>query len=262
MEAVINGSRMGYDDSGEGSLPPVVFIHAFPLNRGMWRGQVDALKGKARCIAYDVRGFGESDGGDGLNPFEVYVDDLLALLDRLKLDKATLCGLSMGGYIALRTVERAPERVMALILCDTKSEADGNEAKVKRALTVKAVKRDGPAVFADTFVKSVFAEATFKDQPQLVEHAKMTIGRTSSLGIRGALLAMAGRTDTTAALSSIKVPTLILVGEHDAVTPPAASQAMADKIKGAELHVIPKAGHMSNLENPLEFNRRLAGFSL
>jgi pimeloyl-ACP methyl ester carboxylesterase len=261
METIINGCRMGYDDSGETNLAPVIFIHAFPLNRSMWRGQIDALKGNARRIAYDVRGFGESDAGDGLNPFEIFVDDLFALMDRLKLEKAALCGLSMGGYIALRAIERSPERVSALVLCDTRSEADGNEAKVKRAMSMKAVKQGGAAAFAETFVKLVFAVSTQESQPELVEHTKMTIGRTSPIAIRGAMMAMTGRTDTTAALAAIKAPTLILVGEHDAVTPVAASQSMAEKIKGAELRVIPGAGHMSNLENPAEFNRWLSAFA-
>ena len=260
MKETINGLTVVFEDTAEVDLSPVVFIHAFPLSLEMWRPQLETLEGRARTIAYDIRGFGGSSPGDGQSPLEFFVDDLLALMDHLNIDKAALCGLSMGGYIALRAAERAPGRVSALVLCDTRSEGDGNEAKIKRALAIKSVKRNGAAAFAETFVQSAFAPKTLSGKPDLVAFAKKIIADTSPIGICGGLLALGGRTDTTAALGQIRVPTLILVGEHDALTPPSASQAMAKSISGAELHLIPGAGHMSNLENPGEFNLRLGDF--
>jgi len=260
VEATINGLKIAYDDSGESHLPPLIFIHAFPLSRDMWKAQISALKGRARLICYDIRGFGASAAGDGQQTLEFFVDDLFALMDHLKLVKAALCGLSMGGYIALRAAERTPARISALVLCDTRSEADGNEAKIKRALSIKAVKQGGAAAFAETFVKAVFAPASLAEKPEAVAAAKKIIAETSPLGICGALLALGGRTDTTAALPAIGVPTLILVGEHDALTPPDAARALAKKIAGSELQIIRGAGHMSNLENPTEFNKRLSDF--
>jgi 3-oxoadipate enol-lactonase len=245
---------------GDPSGLPVVFIHGFPFSHEMWNAQFDALPKSVHAIAYDVRGHGQADVGDGQYTIELFVDDLVALLDYLKIDRAVLCGLSMGGYVALRTVERNPDRIRGLVLADTRSEADGNEAKVKRTGTLKGVKADGVATFAGNFVKAVFAPETFQSNPQSVEFVKQLIVANSPIGICGTAIALAARTDTTAALSSIKVPTLILVGEQDALTPPAASQAMHEKISGSKLAILKRAAHMSNVENADEFNANLTQF--
>ncbi len=243
-----------------GSAPstPIVFIHGFPFSKAMWDPQVEALK-TFPVITYDLRGHGQTPAGDGQYTIDLFVDDLLALLDQKKIPKAILCGLSMGGYIALRAIERAPERVAGLVLADTRSEADTNEAKIKRAAGMKAVEADKVA-YAEGFLKAVFAPESFETNRAAVEKIRRVILANPTLGIRGALLAMAARTDTTPALSAIKVPTLILVGEKDAITPPAASEALHAKITGSEMHVIPDAAHMSNLENSAEFNRHLLHF--
>jgi pimeloyl-ACP methyl ester carboxylesterase len=166
----------------------------------------------------------------------------------------------MGGYIALRAIERHSERFRALILADTRSEADGNDAKVKRATQAKAVKIDGAKKFAEGFVKAVFWEKSFQTKPEAVDMIRSIIEKTSPRGIAGTLMALASRTDTTASLPNMTIPTLILVGEHDAITPTSASQSMKEKIPNAELHIIPEAAHMSNLENPAEFNNHLLNF--
>ncbi|HCA82114.1 MAG TPA: alpha/beta hydrolase [Bacteroidetes bacterium] len=251
---------MSYMERGLPQGVPIVFIHGFPFNHMMWDPQMKALPNHYRAITYDIRGHGESAVGDGQYSLEFFVDDLLGLLDHLVIDKAILCGLSMGGYIALRAYERFPERIRALVLCDTKSEGDANEARVKRAGTVRSVKTAGVAQFAEDFAKLVFAPQSFQTHPDAVEAIKIAIRENSPIGISGAALALGMRTDTTAVLPRIKVPTLLLVGEHDALTPPAASEALQRQIPNAELHVIPAAGHMSNLENPGEFNRHLIDF--
>jgi len=260
LQASIDGTTIHYVDSGDPAARPIVLIHGFPFSHEMWNPQIGILEKKLRVIAYDVRGHGKSDVGDGQYTLELFVDDLIGLLDHLKIEKAILCGLSMGGYIALRATERNPERWHALVLCDTSSQADSNEAKLRRAATIKTIKREGVKPFADTFLESAFAQTAKDAEPRLM--MKKIIESNSPLGICGTLLALAGRTDTTAALKTINVPTLILVGELDKITPPVLSQRMHDAIKGSELHIIPHAGHLSNIENPADFNKYLLDFLL
>ncbi|MGB2869353.1 MAG: alpha/beta fold hydrolase [Bacteroidota bacterium] len=260
MKVKLNGISINYTERGVPQGLPVVFIHGFPFNHEMWEPQMKALPNTIRAITYDVRGHGQSDVGDGQYSIEFFVDDLVALLDHLVIPKAVVCGLSMGGYVVLRAFERHPDRFRGLILCDTRSEADPNEARVKRAASIKAVKTDGVKAFAEGFVKAVFAEETFRTNPAAIEMIKKQIQENSPIGISGTLLALAARTDTTDTLSRINVPTLILVGEHDKLTPPSASQMMKEKIKNSELHILKNAAHMSNIENGDEFNDHLTGF--
>ena len=261
MRAFLNGGNIYYTESGSPRGTPVIFLHGFPFSHAMWQPQVDVVAAAGfRAIAYDIRGHGLSDVGDGQFTIEGHVDDLIALLDHLKISTTIIVGLSMGGYIALRALERAPKRFIAAALCDTRSEADPNEGRIKRANSMAAVKRTGSAAFADEFVKAVFAEETFSKNPAAIGMIRDIIAHTPPLSIAGTLLALAARTDTTASLPSIGVPTLILVGEHDATTPPAASRSMHEKIRGSELHLIPGAAHMSNLENSAVFNEKLLTF--
>ncbi len=260
MKIKLNDVYINYVERGVPQGLPVVFIHGFPFNHSMWEPQMLALPNEYRAIAFDVRGHGDSDVADGIYSIEFFVDDLIALLDHLVLQQVVLCGLSMGGYIALRAMERHPERFKGLILCDTRSEADPNEGKVKRSASIKAVKTNGVKAFAEGFVKAVFAPQTFEENPAAVETIKNIIEANAPPGICGTLLALAARTDATASLAKIKVPTLILVGEHDTLTPVSASQSMQEKIAGSEMHVIPNAAHMSNIENPEAFNAALIKF--
>jgi 3-oxoadipate enol-lactonase len=260
MRATINGASFFYLDQGHREGLPVVFVHGFPFSHAMWKGQIEAAGTFCRVITYDLRGLGESDVGDGQYTIEGHVDDLIGLLDLLGIKKTAIVGLSMGGYITLRAIERNPERFVAAVLCDTRSEADSNDTKIKRALGIKSVKEQGSRQFADTFVKGVFAEESFRRNPEAVRFIHGIIGKTSPLSIAGSLLALASRTDTTESLPLIAVPTLILVGEHDVTTPPSASRSMHEKIRQSELFIIPGAAHMSNLENPAAFNEKIGSF--
>jgi 3-oxoadipate enol-lactonase len=261
MLASVNGINSYYSDIGNKESVPLVLIHGFPFSSEMWKLQTQAMQDQnLRIITYDLRGHGQSDVGDGQYTIELYVDDLIALLDNLKITKTILSGFSMGGYIALRAIERNPERFNALVLCDTMSAADSSEAKIRRANSIKQIKRDGVGLFAEGFLKAVFAPETFDSKPDIIDEIRRIILSNSPIGICGALLAMAGRTDTTEALSKISVQTLILVGEHDAVTPPTAAKILHEKIPNSKLHVIEHAGHMSNLENPIKFNEHLTRF--
>jgi len=260
MHAQINGLDVWFDSLGNPAALPVVLIHGFPFSHEMWRPQVGVLSEKFWVIDYDLRGHGESSAGDGQYPLEFFVDDLIALLDHLKIKKAVLCGLSMGGYIALRAVERNPERILALILADTQAKADSNEAKLKRAASMKAAKANGVKTFAETFLKTAFTPQSLTPKSESIISIQKIIESNSLIGICGALMALATRTDTTVSLLAIQVPTLILVGEQDALTSVAASQEMHDRIRGSEMRIIKNAAHLSNVENADEFNKYVIEF--
>jgi len=245
-------------DAGKPDGPAVVLLHAFPMSGRMWEPQLEALP-EYRVIVPDMRGFGKS---PSMFPWlmEHAVDDLLQTLTELGVEQAALVGLSMGGYVALRAVERDPRRWRGLVLCDTRAEADANEAKVKRAAAMELVRDKGVPAFLDPFLKDALAPATLGGKPKVVEFLRGVASRATPEAVMAALAALAARPDMTASLSSIKCPTAVLVGSQDKITPLPLSEAMRSKIPGAELHVIPDAGHFSSAENPAAFNERLLGF--
>lgn len=260
MQTELNGHTLGYDIQGDDGGSPVVFIHGFPFNRHMWAPQLAALPPRYRAVTYDVRGHGKSDVGSGQYTIEFFVDDLLALLDYLAIEQTVVCGLSMGGYVALRAVERHPKRFNALVLADTKSTADNDAAKVRRAAGMLSVRSHGVAAFAEGFTKAVLTPATMEQRPDLVQRIKDMITGNETRGISGTLLALAARTDTTAALPHMALKTLVLVGEFDTLTPPADAEALVAGLPQATLQVIPAAAHLSNLENAAVFNEHLLTF--
>ncbi len=168
----------------------------------------------------------------------------------------------MGGYIGLRAMERMQEKFSAVILCDTRSDADNNEGKQKRAAAIKRINTEGLSPFAKDFVTNCYGD--FYKQNHKEEFEKR-IAKSSSfnpVGVKGSLLAMLGRNDTTEYLGKIKIPALILCGEFDSLTPPPIMKAMADKINGAEFVIIKNSGHMSPIENPEEVNGTIKNFLL
>ena len=260
MKAVVAGAGIYYVDMGYRSSPAIVLIHGFPFSHAMWNPQIEVLKNSFRIIAYDIRGHGKSNVGDGQYTLELFVDDLVALLDHLRLEKVVLCGLSMGGYIALRAIERNPERIRALVLCDTTSNADSNEAKLRRAASIKIVKCAGVAPYAQEFLKAVLTPQNIQNRMDLARSVLGMIESNSPVGICGTLLALAGRTETTTFLPKIHVPTLILVGEYDKITPPELSERMHTLIPNSKLQIVRNAAHLSNLEKPEEFTGHLLSF--
>lgn len=238
-------------------LLPVVFLHAFPLHEGMWDAQREALRGSARCLSFDVRGVGQSRPAGHAFMLEHIVDDLLTVLDAQGISSAVLCGLSMGGYVALRAVERAPERVRGLVLSDLQAQADSDAAKLARAEGLRSLLQNDRASYADAQLKRLLCAQTLRDKPALVAHIKQMITGASVEGIAASLVALATRTDLSAGLARIAVPTCVIVGKDDAVTPPAVVRALSEAIPGAELHVLEGAGHLANLEAPEDFNRLL-----
>lgn len=243
----------------EGPLS-IVLLHAFPLTHAMWEGQIQALKQDCRVIAYDIRGLGKSPLGEGQFTMEDFVDDLRDILDQLKIDQAILCGLSLGGYIALRAIEKFPERVKALVLCDTRSDADDSAGKLKRAKAIRTIRTQGVEAFATAFVPSLLSESTRRERPQVEKQVMEIILSQKGAGIGAAQFAMLSRTDTTETLGLIRCPVLVIHGEQDPLIPLTHAKVMQEKLPNSNLAVIPGAGHLSNLENPEAFNRALLDF--
>lgn len=256
--ATINGLEIAYTDQGAGT--PVVFIHGYPLNRTMWEPQVKGLSDKARVIAIDLRGHGESQAPIWLTTVDIYADDVRGLLDHLGIDKAVIAGFSMGGYVALAFMRRYPERARGLILADTRPQPDAPEGKAARFQSALTAQQKGAGAIAEAMIGRLVSQKSLDERPQLVQQARAIMESIPVQGIAGDLMAMAERPDSVEMLSSIRVPTLVVVGEVDALTPPADSQLMAERIAGAKLVTIPGAAHLSNMEEPDTFNRAVGDF--
>lgn len=250
---------ISYEVAGNPAGTPIIFIHAFPLNKSMWKHQVEYLRNLAHLVTIDIRGLGESEL-HGPYTLEFLVDDIIKVMDRLKLQKAIICGLSMGGYVALRSIQREPDRFIGLILANTKSGPDSDGAKLGRYQALKTIQEKGLSTYIDSFVKSSIAETPHTNQQALIQEVREIAESNTSLGVTSAILALTSRTDTTPELKSISVPTLILHGEFDKVIPVSEAVYMNEKIKDSRLVIIPKAGHLSNLENPEAFNEQLKQF--
>lgn len=245
---------------GDNRKQSIIFIHGFPYDHSMWEEQIKILEGNYFCIAYDVRGLGESSVGFGQYTMEAYVDDLFSIIKNLHLKKPILCGLSMGGYITLRAVEKFHDSFSGLILCDTKSEADDNVAKLKRAAGISQIDSGEIIKFIDSFVANCFAEETIEENQNLFQSTLAKSHKQNPVGVKGAIIAIMSRTDTTSFLPKIKLPTLVLCGSFDTLTPPTLMRTLSEKIPDSEFAIIPRAGHMTPLENPKGVNDLITGF--
>lgn len=255
----VNNFNLSYDDVGEGSIP-IIFLHGFPFDKTMWLGQLDYLKLSYRLIACDIRGFGESTDEKTPLSLDLFGDDLIQFMDAMQIDKAVVCGLSIGGFITLNAHEKSPERFEALVLCNTQCIADTIETKEKRYVNIEKIKAGGLADFNEGFVKDVFHKDSLRDKKELVEELRNVVFSNTPHIITEGLTAIAERSETCSTLNTISVPTLIICGDEDKVTPLERSEFMNKKIKGSILKVIPQAGHVSNLEQPEEFNKHLSDF--
>jgi pimeloyl-ACP methyl ester carboxylesterase len=238
----------------------LVLLHAFPLNARMWEGQLSLADTGWRVIAPQLRGF---DGGADDPPaasVDDYAGDVIDLLDALHVKQAVVCGQSMGGYVAFALLRLAARYVQGLVLADTRSQADTPEGVAGRTRLLQVVQDKGPSAVADEMIPKLLGETTRSTRPAVVELVRALAVANSSDAIAGAIRALMTRPDSTALLSSIHVPTLVVVGDEDTVTPPSASEEMHHAIAGSELVRIPQAGHLSNLEQPELFNAALAAF--
>jgi 3-oxoadipate enol-lactonase len=260
IKLLVNNLVVGYTDHGSELSPVIIFIHGFPLNKTMWDSQVDALKEDYRVISYDIRGHGESDTGSDDFSIELFVADLLHLMEELKIEKASLCGLSMGGYIALLAIENYPEHFDALVLCDTNCIADPPLVKQKRLDTIQQIKSFGVERYVNNSIENLFAPQSFTTHKEAVSAVKEMILNTTEQSLSKTLLALSQRKATCSKLSEITLPVHFIVGEEDKITPPKAAELMHQKIKNSSIHLIPHAGHLSNLESPDEFNEQLKTF--
>lgn len=258
MKKIIDG--LSVYTSGENKSRSIIFVHGFPYDHNMWTSQIKEFSKNFLCVTYDIRGLGESLAGEGQFTMESFVDDLETILNELVPNNPVLCGLSMGGYISLRAIEKFQNRFSKLILCDTKSEADNNEGKIKRASAIKQINSGYFDEFIESFVFNCFGEMFLRENKteyrSVVERSK----RNNPVGVKGCLLAMSGRTDTTESLSKIKIPTLIICGSEDKLSPPHVMKAMAGKISSSKFVSIENAGHMTPIEDPNMVNKAMKEF--
>lgn len=258
----IGSSSFHVLDQGRGQ--PLLLVHGFPLDRTMWRAQVSELAKDFRVIAPDLRGFGQSSpitADDAVVTMAQFADDLAALLSALNIkEQVTFCGFSMGGYIAWQFAARHADQLGRLILCDTKAAADTKEAAEGRHKLAAKVLAEGSQVAADAMLPKLFSKRAIESKAACVEETRQTILRTSPQAIAAALRGMAQREDFTAKLPAISIPTLVLCGAEDAISPPAEMRSIAAAIPRAEYAEIPAAGHMSPVEDPQAVNRAIRKF--
>ncbi len=256
----VNNHKVSYTDEGKYGAPVIIFIHGFPFNMSMWNPQIESLSNYCRVITYDIRGFGNSDAGNEEFTIELFAKDLISLMDALKIDITILCGLSMGGYIALNAFENYAGRFSALILSDTSCKADTSEAKEKRIKAIENIKNTGVEKYADESIKNLFASESFTGRSDEISAVRAMIVKTRVQSLCNGLIALSMRKETSSILKEIKVPVLILVGNEDKITPPSEAKFIHEKIKNSFLKVLEHAGHLSNMENSEEFNYQLTKF--
>ncbi len=256
----VNDIDLFFEDTGG---MPLLLVHGFPMDHTMWEKQLTGLGIHERILAPDLRGFGKSTVPT--RPYDcysmdAYATDLRNLLDALSLQQVILVGLSMGGYIAFAFHRLFPERLKGLVLVDTRPTEDTPDGKQGRLDAIEKVRQGGVKMIADDMIPKLFSLNTLKNNRSLVEKVRDMMTRQPPGGVIGALHAMAERPDSTPDLPGIQVPTLVVVGADDKLTPPEDAMGMARNIRNARLEIIPGAGHLTPLEAPGPFNRTLREF--
>jgi pimeloyl-ACP methyl ester carboxylesterase len=259
MKTQVNGITLAYTDKGTGF--PLVFLHAFPLNRTMWAPQEAGLSPQFRVVAPDLRGHGESDAPLWHYSLDQAADDVRGLLDHLAIRQAVFVGLSMGGYILFAFYRKYADRVKGLVLADTRAQADTAEGREGRFQLAQSAYKKGPTAVADVMLPKLLSPDTIRTNPDLVRKVRAMIEGNQISGIAGDLMAMAERPDSVPLLKQIACPVQIIVGELDVATPPAEAKLMAERIPDARLAIIPDAAHLANLEQPESFNRIVREFA-
>lgn len=262
----VRGIRLHYFDVGMDNVktadPPVLLLHAFPLHAEMWAPQLACLSATRRVIALDLAGFGRSDPPP--EPLDASMnrlaDDVAELLEGLGVERAVVGGLSMGGYLAFAVVRRHPEVVAGLILADTRASPDNEETFERRTQQQRQVSSEGTRRLIDSLLEPMVGEHTRQHRRALMTRVRDLMSANTPDGFRSALQAMKHRDDSTDHLGRIGVPTLVLVGDQDVLSPPELVRSWQEKIPGSHLVVLPRAGHLSNLEAPAEFNAAVGDF--
>jgi pimeloyl-ACP methyl ester carboxylesterase len=243
-----------------GSGPDILLVHPFPAHHGVWSAVAEMLSTRYRVILMDVRGLGESSPGEGPATMEKHTEDIRRLLDELKIGKTVYAGNSIGGYIFFECWRRYRERISSAILVDTKASADSEEARKTRLAAAEDVLKRGTEPFVNAQLPKLLAESTYRNRPDKVEEAKRMMMKASPAGIAAVQQGMAARPDSNATLTSINVPTMVICGEGDGLTPPLEMEMMHRSIRGSVFRKIPKAGHYSPFEQPEEIHRAVRDF--
>jgi pimeloyl-ACP methyl ester carboxylesterase len=254
-------TELSYAEWGEGA--PLVLLHAFPFSRQMWQFQFDGLTTQMRLVTPDLPGFGQTPVSSEPPGLGVMADGVLGVLDELGLDRVVLGGLSMGGYVAMEILRRRPQAVGALILADTKASADSEQAADNRRRMADLLEdKHSTRVLAHEVLPTLVSETTRQEHPETVAWLREIVEDTDPLGAAWAQRAMAARGDYFQTLRRVEVPTLVIVGEQDELSPPAEARAMVDAVPGAQIAVIGGAGHLTAAETPDEFNGLVCDFVL
>jgi len=253
----VGGVELQYADKGQG--PTVLFLHGFPLSLGMWDAQ-EALSDRYRIVRFDARGHGGSGVGDSALTMDRIAEDAAVLIEQLRLGPVILAGCSMGGYAAFAFAQKHPSLLRGLVLVDTKAGADTPEARKGRGELAAKVMKDGPPAALEAFLPKLVGETTKASRADVVAKIKDMVLATPKQGISDALHGIAARQDSTPFLREIAVPTLVICGEEDVITPRAEAEILQKGIAGAELAMIPKSGHLPSMETPEEFNAILGKF--
>jgi 3-oxoadipate enol-lactonase len=245
---------MAHLDAGSGR-PAVVLLHAFPLHAGMWEPQIDALSPRWRVIAPTL-------APEASDPpsVDAMADSVAELLADLGVSEVVLGGLSMGGYVAFAFLRRHRSRVRGLVLADTRPGADTPEVRERRTNQQAQVAAEGPQPVFEAMLGSLPSEYTRDNRPEVLARIRSLMDAVGHDHVIAALEAMKHRPDSTADLAGIDVPALVVVGEDDGVSPPDVAEHMRDTLPDARLAVIPRAGHLSSLEDPDAFNAELIAF--
>jgi 3-oxoadipate enol-lactonase len=259
-QVLVAGNTVSYVDEGTSSATPLLFIHGFPFDKWMWEKQVDSLKEEYRVIAYDVRGHGLSGAGTDSFTIPLFAEDLFRFMDALHIEKAFVCGLSMGGYIALQAMQQQPERIAALMLCNTQCQADSDETKKKRMDAIASIQEKGLEEYARSSVAKLFSKVSLTARTKDCAFIENTILHTHIETICNTLMALAARKETCSSLHQIHVPVLIIAGEEDQVIALESVKQMHEHTPSSTLHIMDSVGHLSNIENPVGFNQYLSRF--
>jgi 3-oxoadipate enol-lactonase len=254
----LRGVELRWRVAGEGD--PVIFIHGFPFDSSMWDAQLAAVPAGWQFIAPDLRGFGESASTDEPLSMDIFADDITALMDHLGIEQAVICGLSMGGYVALSLIMRQPDRVRALLLSATRANADDEDARKNRLELAAKARVQGPQVVVEAMLPKLLSGETRLKHPEVVEKVRAMMEATSSQTMAGALEAMATRRDYSKDLDRIAVSTMVIRGGQDEVIPGTDMEAIARTVRGARHELIAFAGHLPPMEASEVFNSILAGF--
>ena len=246
MRFTSQDAEVHYEMLGEG--PDLVLLHPFPTNHRFWLGVADMLASRYRLIAYDLRGHGDSTPGSGPATMEKHAADLARLCEVTKITKAVFAGVSIGGYVLFDFWRRHRERVAALILSDTRAVADTPEGRAARLKSAEDVQQNGPAAFLEGMLAKLLGQHTRESRPDVVEGTRKMMSKMSAAGIVANQQGMAARPDSVPTLATINVPTLVLVGAEDTLTPPADAELMHKGIAGSRLETIPRAGHLAIYE--------------